>query len=124
MAYVSNESGSPDVYVQRFPATADKWPVSIGGGIQPRWRADGKELFYLSADFRLMAVEVKEDVGFRAGAAQPVFETAPFLFPGPSTRYRYAVTADGQRFLFLTPAGETASSPLTVVVNWAAELKR
>jgi len=122
MAYTSNESGNPEVYVQSFPASGAKSKVSTAGGAQPRWRADGKELFYLAADRRLMSVEVKWGAGFEAGVPKALFE-AP-IPAGQLTRYHYAVTADGQRFLIITPVGDAALQPLTVVVNWTAELKR
>jgi len=123
MAYVSNESGHGEVYVQSFPASGAKWQISTNGGSNPRWRRDGKELFYLAANKlanRLMAVAVNEEGGtFRAGVPKVLFQTRAIV-----TRYRYAVTADGQRFLVITPLEEATTSPITVVLNWTKELRR
>ncbi|MGH9659070.1 MAG: hypothetical protein ACRD96_11040, partial [Bryobacteraceae bacterium] len=116
MAYASDESGQYEVYVRPFPSGAGKWRISTGGGAQPRWRRDGKELFYLAADRRLMAVPVKS--GFEAGLPEPLFTVlAP---PGSSLQvaFLYDVAADGKRFLVSGVPGETTESPLTVVVNW------
>jgi Tol biopolymer transport system component len=123
IAYNSNESGTSQVYVRPFPASGGQWMVSTNGGAQPRWRGDGKELFYFSAERKLMAVEVKEDGNtFTAGTPKPLFEmrTVAF-FIGASL---YDVTRDGQRFLLITPGEESSPSPLTVVLNWTAGLKK
>ena len=123
LAYTSTESGRPEIYVQSFPSPGGgKWQVSKDGGAYSRWRRDGKELFYLAADRRLMSVEVKWGAGFEAGVPKALFEA-----PIPAeqlTRYHYAVTADGQRFLIIKSVGEVSAQPLTVVVNWTADLKR
>jgi eukaryotic-like serine/threonine-protein kinase len=125
MAYTSNESGTEEVYVQRFrgvegaPASAAgrRWRVSTNGGHGPAWRRDGKELFYIARDLKLMAVEVKASSTFELGIAKGLFETTLAVNIG------YDVAADGQHFL-VTVAAEDASSPVTVVVNWTAGLKR
>jgi Tol biopolymer transport system component len=131
IAYISNESGPAQyqIYVQSFPAGAGKFQVSTGaGGTQPRWRRDGKEIFYLAADGKLMAVETQTTPRFEARAPKPLFDPrisrgglAPYVF------YRYDVTADGTRFLVNsapTTTESSASAPITVVVNWLAALKR
>ena len=122
IAYVSNESGSWEVYVQDFPTSGGKLRISSRGGTQPIWRGDGKELFYISADQKLMAVEVKSGTGakegFEIGVPRPLFN-----FPAPGILVNYDVTDDGRRFLIVTNE-ETTPSPITVVLNWAAELKR
>jgi len=123
MAYASNESGQPQVYVQAIPASGAKWQISPAGGGQPRWRRDGKELFYISADQKLMAVPVKSGAGFEAGAPQPLFELDP-VFPPLGGRFAYQPTADGKRFLVLSTAGGTAAPPINLVVNWQAGLKK
>jgi eukaryotic-like serine/threonine-protein kinase len=116
IAYQSDDSGSYQVWVQSFPA-GSKWQVSSEGGTWPRFRRDGKELFYLAANGKLMAVEVKANTsGLEFGAPKPLFDT--------HTTDRYAVTADGQRFLFSTPVEESVSAPITVILNWTAEAKR
>ena len=124
IAYSANESGRYDIYVRPFPpddARTDKWIVSSNGGVQPRWRADGKELFYFSPDRKLMAVDIKTEPLFEAGAPHLLFETPLFL---PSQLlFRYDVTPDGKRFLIILPATGVASSPATVVQNWESALK-
>ena len=90
-----------------------------GGGTHPKWRRDGKELFYLGADSKMMAVEVTTGAAFRAGIPRPLFETGV-----TNILVRYAVTRDGQRFLIPTPTGEASPTPATVVVNWTAGIKR
>ncbi len=124
VAYSSNESGKWEVFVIPFPGPGGKWQVSTAGGSEPRWRRDGKELFYLAPDGKLMAVEVKEGPTFEAGAARPLFQTRRREHVSSTDLFSYDVSADGQRFLVNTDVGEVTSSPLTVVLNWTAELKR
>ena len=104
------------MYVRAFPASTDRWRVSTNGGRTPRWRKDGRELFYLAPGGNLMAVAVTTDGSFKASAPKVLFETRPDV-----SGYRAA--ADGQRFLVSVPVSE-ASPPLTVVLNWTASLKR
>ncbi|HYT31056.1 MAG TPA: hypothetical protein VEO37_00560, partial [Thermoanaerobaculia bacterium] len=120
LAYFSDESGRREIYVQAFPASGGKWQISTTGGMFPRWRRDGKELFYIAADRKLMAVEVQTDPTLQADRPRALFETHVFGAPV----IPYTVSADGQRFLFNTPTEEAFSSPITVVVNWTAELKK
>jgi len=120
IAYASDESGSFQVYVQSFPPSGGQWQVSSEAGSFPRFRRDGKELFYLAANGKLMAVEVKADAsGFEFGVPKPLFDT--------HSTDRYAVTADGQRFLMIRAAGSAGPSSalptITVVLNWLEELK-
>ncbi len=122
VAYTSDDQGRNEVYVQTFPASGGKWPISTNGGSQPLWRSDGKELYYLSADGNLMAVEVKPGSSFEATAPRALFDLAPVrAFSGTSS---YAVTAAGDRFLFVTAREEAASLQFTVVTNWTAEVKK
>jgi eukaryotic-like serine/threonine-protein kinase len=122
LAYSSNESGRPEVYVQTFPKTGGKWLVSIGGGgAQPHWRGDGKELYYMAPDRTLMAVEVNTASTFETSAPKPLFATQVSSYNAPN---RYVVAADGQRFLVNSPAGEVNQTPITVVLNWIGTLKR
>ena len=123
MAYASNESGSPQVYVQPIPATGAKWQISAAGGDQPRWRREGKELFYISSDQKLTTVAVKTAATFEAGPPQPLFEIQPLYAPLLG-RSAYQPTADGQRFLVLANTGGTAPPPINVVLNWQAGLKK
>jgi Tol biopolymer transport system component len=119
IAYSSDESGQPQVYVQPFPGPGGKHQISTAGGTGPWWRRDGNELFYISEDGKLMAVEVKGGSTFEAGAANPLFDTH---FKVGAT-HNYAVSGDGQRFL-INDFNETSAPPLTVVLNWTADLKR
>jgi Tol biopolymer transport system component len=127
MAYVSNESGRNDVYVRPFPSGEGKWQISVNGGSEPAWRGDGKELFYLAANQELMAVTVKTGSVVDAGPPTRLFATtmsSGLINPG-YTRNQYVVTADGQRFLINQGvATPSPISPLTVVVNWTAALKK
>jgi eukaryotic-like serine/threonine-protein kinase len=120
MAYVSDESGSQQVYVQSFPTLGGQRQISREGGTQPRWRRDGTELYYLAPDGKLMAVTVKTGATFEADAPRTLFQTE--LNVG-ALRQSYAVSADGQRFLLNTSL-EASSPPMTVVLNWPALLKK
>ena len=111
----------------RFPRGEFKRQISIAGGKQPRWRGDGKELFFVGADGKMMAVTAKTAAGAKpsleAGAPQPLFEA--HLAQAGAPIIEYDVTADGKRFLLNTVAGNSASAPtLNVVVNWDAGLKK
>ena len=120
MAYSSDESGRREVYVQAFPTPSDKWQISTAGGSYPRWRRDGKEIFYIGADRKLMAVAIQADSTLQAGQPQALFE--PRVFGAPVINY--TVSADGQRFLVNTPAEGSNSAPVTVVLNWTSEMKK
>ncbi|MBI3695088.1 MAG: PD40 domain-containing protein [Acidobacteria bacterium] len=122
IAYASNESGPYEVYVRGFPKSGGQWMVSNGGGSRPRWRRDGKELFYLTADRKLMAVEVKAaGATFEYGQPRELFQTSAANLGNTDV---YDVTADGKRFLVNTALEEAAATPITVVENWAAGAKR
>ncbi len=119
LAYTSDVSGRVEVYVQAFPAAGGKWQVSASGGTQPRWRGDGKELFYIGADNQLMAATVKPGAeSFDTGVQQPLFG----IRVAPGDFSSFAVTPDGQRFLVNTVVNDP-SQPIVVVLNWAAALK-
>ena len=116
VAYTSTESGRPEVYVQPFPPTGAKWQVSTGGGDQPRWRRDGKEMFYLAADRKLMAVSIAVPGAFDADPPHPLFETMiPFGDLGISQAYD--VSSDGQRFVIAGFDPLSPPSPITVVTG-------
>jgi Tol biopolymer transport system component len=125
VAYVSNQSGASDVYVRAFApdfsaasaGTGGSVLVSRGGGTAPRWRGDGREIFYLAADGKMMAVDVAAAPEFQAGTPKPLFQTPAGAIVGD-------VSADGKRFLLVSPAGPSASAPFTVVLNWSAGLKK
>jgi len=119
VAYASNESGKWEVYVTSFPEGRGKWQVSNGGGEQPRWRGDGKELFYLSAEEKLMAMPVKEGANFDAGAPEVLFQTNAREPLATSEQVVYDVSNDGQRFLINAYVKNTETQPMTVVLHWA-----
>ena len=122
IAYVSDESGKREVYVRSFPDSGGQWQISNGGGSQPRWRRDGKELFYLSPDRKLMAVEVNGSSGtFEAGIPKPLFDVRIGNAAGVSD---YEVAGDGQRFLVNTLFEQNERPPVTVVMNWTSDLKK
>jgi Tol biopolymer transport system component len=126
LVYSSNESGTSQVYVRPFPSTtAARFQVSRNGGDQPRWRGDGKELFFLSLDRMMMATTILESsTRFEADIPRPLFQAA---VTSAQARRLYAVTKDGKRFLMIVPpaADRTATpTPLTVVVNWLAAVQK
>ena len=121
VAYVSSEYGREEVYVQTFPVSAGKWPISTNGGSNPQWRADGRELFYIQTDGKMMSVEIKSGGAFEPGIPKPLFDISATRSQGNT---EFAVSPDGQRLLFLSRLTDTGLSPLAVVVNWTAELKK
>jgi len=126
IAYTSPESGRLEVYATPFPPGAGgKRQVSNAGGVMPKWRKDGKEIFFSALDGRLMAAEI----ALKSGALDVGEIHVLFLNPGsaspPFTPGRaYEVTADGQRFLIPVSANEKSAEPLTLIQNWAAGLKK
>jgi eukaryotic-like serine/threonine-protein kinase len=132
IAFNSDESGRWEVFVARFPDFTDKQQVSSAGGMQPRWRRDSAELFYLSLEGSIMAAEIAAGnpgsaSGGRAGSAGQVLGAPRPLFQthlSPSSNVpQYDVSADGSRFLVLEPA-RSGGEPITFVLNWAAGLRR
>jgi len=124
VAYASNESGKWEIYVAPFPGPGGDWKVSSAGGAEPRWRRDGKEIFYLAPDGKMMAVPVVVESSFEAGTAAPLFQTRRRERISATDLFSYDVSADGQRFLVNTDVGEVASSPLNLLLNWTADSKR
>jgi Tol biopolymer transport system component len=123
IAYVSDESGRREIYVTSFPDATGRWQVSTTGGENPRWRSDGKEMFFTAGD-RFMAVDVETTgVQFEVGVLRPLFNVR---VPPPAlgTRSTYAVSPDGQRFLINMWDPKAAFAPITVVVNWPEALKK
>jgi Tol biopolymer transport system component len=125
VAYVSTESGSNEVYVKPFPSGDGKWQISSAGGSQPRWRGDGKEIFYLSLDGTLMSVSLKMDPVFEP--TQPVALFKPGVVPIGTGEWggaaQYDVTKDGSRFLINTEIVPATPPNLYVIVNWKPETK-
>jgi eukaryotic-like serine/threonine-protein kinase len=120
MAYVSDESGGPQVYVQSFPTPTERVAISTSGGSQPRWRRDGKELFYLAADRKLMATTIVPGTKFMWEAPRALFETGLSF---TALRQDYGVSPDGQRFVLRLP-GADKLQPMIAVLNWPALLSR
>jgi Tol biopolymer transport system component len=123
LAYTSDESGTLENYVRPFtpdaPAgTGAKWLVSKAGGIRPIWRPDGKELFYLTVTGSVMAVDIETSKGFQAGTPHRLFTTSA------AQDTDWDLSPDGKRFLFAAPPNTERVIPFTVVVNWAAGLKK
>ena len=122
IAYTTDESGRGEVYVRRFPPSSERWQISSGGGIQPLWRGDGKELFFLTDDKRLMSVEIKTDGKFESSIARELFQGNMKAMKA-SFAYSYAVASDGQRFLISAPEETAVGAPMTIVLNWVASVK-
>jgi Tol biopolymer transport system component len=124
-AYQSNESGQTQIYVQPFPPTGGKFLVSKNGGAQPGWRWDGKELFFLSPDSRIVEAAIDTTDQFQAGIPTPLFTVATTAGANAGELGRqYAVTKDGRRFLVNVIQEQSTAIPLTVVVNWLAAVQR
>jgi hypothetical protein len=125
MAYQSDESGRFEIYVQTFPPSGSKWQISQGGGAHARWRPEGKELYFIAPEEKLMAVDVKiEGDRLSSGTPVPLFDIHPAMSSGPVTAYvQYDVMPDGGRFVVATLSAPQAR-PLTIVLDWRAALKK
>src|SRR5262245_23834026 len=122
LAYWSDETGRPEVFVQPYPGPGGKWQVSTDGGTEPVWNDNGRELFYRSGN-KMMAVDVSTGNTFSAGRPRMLFESE--YVPSPASLRNYDVSSDGQRFLMLKPGTETQTvTQINVVTNWTEELKR
>ena len=123
LAYISDESGRVEIYVQPYPGPGSKWQISTEGGTEPVWNPNGRELFYRSGD-KMMAVEIATQPGFSAGKPKVLFEGQ--YVPTPSTFPNYDVSPDGQRFLMFKPSEQEQAAPtqINVVLNWFEELKQ
>jgi serine/threonine protein kinase/Tol biopolymer transport system component len=121
IAYQTNESGQFEIYVQSFPEPGSRTQISTFGGSQPRWRRDGKELYYVALDGQLMAAPISVNANrfLETGAPVPLFTTRTpgGAIPSPQ-KQQYAVSSDGQRFLFNSLTDEAATSPISLVLNW------
>jgi hypothetical protein len=118
LLYDSDESGEPEIYVMPFPAGA-KQKISASGGQRPKWAGDGRELFYLAPDKKLMAAEINgQGTSVMVGSVRPLFDVHGYETGG------YDVTADGQRFIVNLSVGQKTSAPITLVLNWTADVKR
>jgi Tol biopolymer transport system component len=124
VAYASNESGKWQVYVTSFPDAQGKWQVSTEGGEQPRWRGDGKELFYLSPEFKMMAAPVTPGAEFDSGPPIALFQATPRQGYSLLDQCVYDVSRDGQGFLINTQVKSAETEPMTIVLNWDAGMKK
>jgi serine/threonine protein kinase len=122
LVYQSNESGRNEIYVQAFPEPGRKVIVSKGGGTLPRWRRDGRELYYVAPDDKLMALPVAPGANVTVGTPVALFDLGSY--GRRNNRYVYDVSADGQRVLLLRPLEDATTRPLTVVQNWTELLKK
>ena len=119
IGYTSNESGVYEVYVQAMPPGTGRWQISTSGGVQPLWRGDSREMYYLAADGRIMALDVDlKTPSF--GVPKALFQSAVI---GDSTTEHVSVTTDGQRFL-MQDSASAARAGFTVVLNWLADLRK
>ena len=116
LAYTSDESKRDEIFVQTFPTHRGKWQVSTNGGSRSIWSHDGKELYFLSADGKMMAVEIKGGTDFQPSVPKPLFDVRV-----PGANSWFDVDKEGR---FLIPVEQSANTPLTVTVNWQAGLKR
>ena len=121
IAYDFDDSGRREIYVQAFepgkPASPARWQISNGGGIMPRWRADGKEIFYLSLEGKMMAARVSGDgAAFQSSTPQFLFNATPPQLRTPN--FEYDVSPNGERFLMIEPTEKSEYQPLTLVTNW------
>jgi Tol biopolymer transport system component len=124
LAYVSDESGRPEIYAQPYPGPGGKWQISAEGGLEPSWNRNGRELFYRSGN-KMMAVEVATDPTFSAGKPKMLFEGQYVASVFPLTGIAYDVSSDGQRFLMVKETEPSRDADqIHVVLNWTEELKR
>jgi len=124
VAYASNETGKWEIYVTSFPEPRGKWQVSIGGGEQPRWGGDGRELFYLSSDHKMMAAQVTTGANFDVGTPAALFQATPRQPVSMNDLFAYDVSREGQRFLILTQLKQEETVPMSVILNWSAKLTK
>jgi hypothetical protein len=120
IAYESDESGRPEVYVRPFPKAGGLHSVSRSGGTQPMWRDDGRELFFLTLDGTLMSATISTAKGLEAGLPRTLFPTGNIYNGTNSMRHQYAVTKDGKQLLTISPEQRGSSSTITVSINWLA----
>lgn len=119
VAYVSDETKRPEVYVAAFPQPGGRWQVSQSGGAEPRWNRNGRELFFVDPRNYLVSVDVELSTnGFQAGAARQLFQ-----WHGSAGQWRYDVAPDGNRFLVAAALEEDLASPVTIVTDWMRKIE-
>jgi hypothetical protein len=117
LAYANDETGRQEVYIQPFPTGSGRWQVSTAGGVGPKWRKDGKELFFWSTDQQMMAVDVSQKgTSLQLGTPHALFKAANVS--------GYTVSADGKKFVMNTVLPQSINEPLTLITNWPADLKQ
>ena len=121
LAYDSNESGIWQVYVVSVPSGLNRRLISTNGGAQPRWKEDDRELYYLSMDGKMMAVDISAEATIDSGRPKELFNTGLIVDP---TNDQYDVTADGECFLILKPTAEAQATPITIALNWTSLLEK
>jgi eukaryotic-like serine/threonine-protein kinase len=125
IAYRSDESGKNEIYISSFPKPTGKLQASIAGGVTPRWRHDGKELYYLAPDRKLMAVELKETNGsLQVSSVRPLWEMFQTMYLTAAGVNQYDVSRDGNRIVADSVITDESSAPLSLVVNWTTGLKK
>jgi Tol biopolymer transport system component len=127
VAYQSNQSGTFEIWVKAFPDTGYKQQITDGGGIEARWNGNGKELFYIARDGKMMAIPIQAGgQSLQKGSPIALFQTRIVQGGDPSVhpKQQYAVTRDGQRFLINTIVDESTARPITIVTNWARALRK
>jgi Tol biopolymer transport system component len=122
VVYVSQDQGRAEVFVQTFLASGNRWQISNNGGRAPAWRGDGKEIFFVSGDNKLLSVDVTATNGFEVGMPKPLFDLIP-LGALSFGNVNFAPSLDGQKFLITHQRNSVASLQYVVVQNWAAEKK-
>jgi Tol biopolymer transport system component len=116
VAYNTNDAGRHEVYIKSFPPTDAQWQISISGGVQPRWRGDGRELFFLAPDGTMMAVDIRAGSVIEAGVPRPLFPTGLTV---NALTDQYAVMPDGSRFLIMRPLAERPRTlSFSAILNW------
>jgi Tol biopolymer transport system component/tRNA A-37 threonylcarbamoyl transferase component Bud32 len=120
LAYASDESGGWNIYATTFPSAAGKWQVSVGGGTEPRWRGDGKEMFYLDAKGMLTAVSISAGSTFSSGTPEPLFRVRPRPPISNTDLFSYDVSKDGSRFIVNRYVKPSSVPPLDILLNATA----
>lgn len=123
LAYESDETGRPEIYIRELSPTGGKWQVSTDRGRAPLWRADGHEIYYITPDYDFMAVPISYEHGLEIGNPTTLFNHR-YVYFGYYTLAPYAVTNDGQHFFILSPSEQGQATEFIVVQNWAEELKK
>ena len=121
IAFSSSESGLTQVYMIPFPPTGEKWQVSANGGTKPSWRSDGRELYFLDPDGKMMAADVRPGDRFEAGAPHALFQTNA---ASGATGSQYVVMRDGQRFLVIARVDAAPSDAIQVITDWPGLIKK